>query len=170
MMYIKDDIKNDIIMEAGCMALKKKYVVQKTFRLDQSLEHDLFLLAELTNRTQNELANNAIESYIQENKNWFATNMIVEHFSPIFECTGEDYSDIFQMQGLTVQVIWGSTFIIKIKVTQNGKIVEEYEREYSDEEELKEYLRYLTTFLDFEKEDVQQYLSERLDYSENLRK
>lgn len=152
------------------MVLTKKCVVQKTFRFEQVLEEDLYLLSELTNRTQNELVSNAIESYMLENKEWFASNMIVEHYAPIFDYTGEEYSPVFKMQGLTVELIDADGFYkIHYTLVQEGVQVEDYVKKISisdsnAEIQLKEYLRYLTSFLDFECDDVQDYLKKRLDY------
>jgi len=153
--------------------LKKKYVVQKSFRINQELELDLGLLAELTNRTQNDLVNNAIENCIIENKYWIGTNIIVEHYSPIFDATGEEYDDVFTMQNLKVDLQYGSgEFIISYEAVEDGEDVKYEKRipysgdgEFKEHDELKACLRYLAMeHLDFEKEDMINYLKERLNY------
>ena len=60
--------KNDSAKKGERMIVRKKYVVQKSFRIDQRLEYDMSLLAELTNRSQNELVNAAIEGFLQDLK------------------------------------------------------------------------------------------------------
>ena len=55
--------KNDSAKKGERMIVRKKYVVQKSFRIDQRLEYDMSLLAELTNRSQNDLVNAAIEGF-----------------------------------------------------------------------------------------------------------
>lgn len=65
--------------------LDKKYVVQKSFRVDAKLERDLEQLSVKLNRPQNELVNFALEMLMQDNRLWFAENMLVEYFQPYFE-------------------------------------------------------------------------------------
>ncbi len=60
--------KNDSAKKGERMIVRKKYVVQKSFRIDQRLEYDMSLLAELTNRSQNDLVNAAIEGFLQDLK------------------------------------------------------------------------------------------------------
>jgi hypothetical protein len=152
------------------MALKRKNIVQKTFRFEQVLEGDLYLLAELTGRTQNDLVGNAIERFILENKEWFLNNAIVEHYAPIFEHTGAEYDIVFKMDGLKVELIEKDGFYNVHHIGERDGINEEFTKSISVtvgdvEIELKILLRYLAqAYLKSDGKDAQEYLKKRLDY------
>lgn len=154
------------------MLLKKKNLVQKSFRLDQRMEFDVALLAELTNRSQNDLVNLAIEEFLKNNGIWFVNNVIVEHYSPIFKYTGEEYEPVFEMGGVTVELKdEKGLYNVHYTVKKDGRIVEDYEKaiplsDDNSETELEHYLRFIASFIDTENEEVKQYLKERLDYSD----
>lgn len=154
------------------MLVRKKNLVQKSFRIDQKLEFDIALLAELTNRSQNDLVNVAIEEFLKDNGKWFIENAIVEHYAPIFEYTGEDYNPIFKMGGVTVELKEEIGFYkVHYIVTKDNELIEDYSKEFNysidnAEEELKHCLRYISSFIDADSEDVKQYLKKRLDYQD----
>lgn len=154
------------------MRVRKKYVVQKSFRIDQRVEYDMYMLAELTNRSQNDLVNAAIEEFLKDNGKWFLENAIVEQYSPIFECTGEDFDHHFYMGGVTVDLEDDKGYYTtRYKIEKDGIVVEEYEASISisdedAEKELKERLRYIASYIDEESEDSQRYLEKRIDYSD----
>lgn len=154
------------------MLIRKKNLVQKSFRLDQRLEYDIALLAELTNRSQNDLVNLAIEEFLQDNGSWFIENAIVEHYSPIFTYTGEEYDSLFKMDGVTVELRDEEGFYkVHHTVNKDNVIVEDYIKEIalSDdraEEELQNHLRFIASFIDAKSEDAKRYLKERLDYKD----
>lgn len=154
------------------MILRKKNMVQKSFRIDQRLEFDLALLAELTNKSQNDLVNFALEEFLLNNAKWFIDNAIVEHYSPIFEYTGEDYEPRFKMDGVVVELNDEDGFYkVHYVVTKENEIVEDYEKNISistdeAEENLKHCLRYIASYIDIRSEDAKQYLKERLDYKD----
>lgn len=154
------------------MLVRKKYLVQKSFRIDRDLESDLSILAEVTNRSQNDLVNNAIQSFLIENGIWFLEYALVEHYSGIIELTGGEYDPIFKMGGLTVELFNENGFYkIHYTLEENKKIVEDYTKEISvssddAETELKEYLIFLSQHIDSKSEDAKRYLNERLDYND----
>ena len=53
------------------MFVRAKRQVQKSFRIDENVERDLGVLAKITERSQNELANVALEELLQDNKDTF---------------------------------------------------------------------------------------------------
>ena len=154
------------------MLARKKYVMQKSFRIDQRLEYDTALLAELTARSQNDLVNVAIQEFLKDNGKWFLENAIVEQFSPIFEFTGEDYNPIFEMGGVRVELKDESgVYKVHCTIKNNGQIVEDYEKHISiaeddAEDSLKHQLRYIASYINEESEDSKAYLKKRLDYSD----
>ena len=68
-----------ILFYGGKMKVRKKYVVQKSFRIDEKVERDLGILAELTDRSQNDLVNVAITELLQDNKDYFLQVAVLEH-------------------------------------------------------------------------------------------
>ncbi len=167
--------KNDSAKKGERMIVRKKYVVQKSFRIDQRLEYDMSLLAELTNRSQNDLVNAAIEGFLQDNAEWILQNAIVEQFAPVFEYTGEDYNSVFKMGGVEVTLNDNEGFYRTHCVIKRGieSIDDDYEKRIaiSDEDaetKLKEYLRYVASYIDPESEDTREYLKKRVDYSDYI--
>lgn len=156
------------------MIVRKKYVVQKSFRIDQRLEYDMSLLAELTNRSQNDLVNAAIEGFLQDNAEWILQNAIVEQFAPVFEYTGEDYNPVFKMGGVEVTLNDSEGFYRTHCVIKRGiESIDDYEKRIaiSDEDaetKLKEHLRYVASYIDPESEDTREYLKKRVDYSDYI--
>lgn len=156
------------------MLARKKYVVQKSFRIDQRLEYDMCLLAELTHRSQNDLVNAAIDGFLQDNAEWILQNAIVEQFAPIFEYTGEDYEPVFKMGGVEVIISERDNGYYKVNIvikrgTENSD--NEYEKYISvsdddAEEQLKKLLRYVGSYINSESEDAKEYLKNRVNYSD----
>ena len=157
------------------MLVRKKNVVQKSFRIDQRVEADIALLAELTNRSQNDLVNSAIEEFLKDNGQWFVNNVIVEHYLPIFEYTGDDYEPIFKLDGVTVELKDEDGFYnVHYIVTNRDKVVEDRRNKIpiamdNAEEELKERLRFIASFIDLDSADVKEYIKERIDYDDFVR-
>lgn len=60
------------------MALTKKEVVQKSYRIDKELEQSLEKLSKILNRSQNDLVNYALKLLFEDNKNWFFKDYIEE--------------------------------------------------------------------------------------------
>lgn len=157
------------------MVARKKYVVQKSFRIDQRLEWDTCILAELTNRSQNDLVNAAIESFLQDNAEWILQNAIVEQFETVIDHTYEEYDRTFKMGGVKVTLDEeDAEYRLHIFIKRGIESVDdEYEKfiSISDEdaeEQLKEHLRYLGTYIDPESEDAKEYLENRVDYSDYI--
>lgn len=157
------------------MFVRKKNVVQKSFRIDQRVEADIALLAELTNRSQNDLVNSAIEEFLKDNGRWFVDNVIVEHYLPIFEYTGDDYNPVFKLGGVTVELKDSDGYYsVHCVVTNQNGTVEDWKDEIpiaSDnaEEQLKKRLRFIASFIDLDGSDVKEYIKERLDYDDFIR-
>lgn len=152
------------------MALGKKYVVQKSFRIDSKLERDLEFLSEKLERPQNDLVNIALEMLIQDNKAWFAENIIVDDFYPVFEGTCEDLD--VEIGNVYVRIYTNeksnTICVVKIK-SDNGEIIDECETEYEDEPEefdkIKDFLRQTAIIhLINNSEIIEPYLKSRLNY------
>lgn len=157
------------------MFVRKKNVVQKSFRVDQRVEADIALLAELTNRSQNDLVNSAIEEFLKDNGQWFVNNVIVEHYSPIFEYTGDVYEPVFKLDGVAVELKdEDGIYSVHCIVTNRDKVVEDWTDKIpiakdNAEEELKERLRFIASFINVDSSDVKEYIKERLDYDDFVR-
>lgn len=157
------------------MVVRKKYLVQKSFRIDKRLESDTYLLSELTNRSQNDLVNMAIDGFLQDNAEWILQNAIVEQFETVIDKTYEEYNKIFKMGGVEV-VLDEEDLFYKIHVSVkrgNKSIDDEYEKLISvsndgAEEELKEYLRYIASYIDPKADDSIEYMKTRVDYSDYI--
>lgn len=153
------------------MLARKKYIVPKSYRIDHRFECDMHLLSQLTNRSQNDLVNAAIEGFLQDNAEWFLKNALVEHFKTVLDHTYEKYDHFFKMGGLEVSLEEGDTEY-KLHVSINRGIEtmdDDYEKciSISDdgaEDKLEEYLRNLGAYIDPESDDSKEYLKDRLDY------
>lgn len=153
------------------MLARKKYVVPKSYRIDYRFESDMYLLSELTNRSQNDLVNAAIEGFLQDNAEWFLQNALVEHFETVLDRTYEEYDHFFKMGGIEVYLEEGDTeYKLHISINRGIKSLDdEYEKKISisdddAEDKLEECLRNLGAYIDQESEDTKEYLKKRLDY------
>lgn len=150
--------------------LRKKGFVQKTFRLDYNVNEDFEVLSEILDRTQNDLANIAIEELLKDNKNWIAQNILVDYASDFFY----QYEDtIFEVNGIIVELKEIKEDIIHLKIVQkdvDGSIIQEIEKEYNIVEDkaydkkIKQELRYFGSLLDCNTKEVKEYLKEKLNY------
>lgn len=150
--------------------LKKKGFVQKTFRLDCNVNEDFETLSEILDRTQNDLANIAIEDLLNNNKYWIARNILVDYASDFFY----QYADtIFEVDDIVVELKETKEGIICLKIVQkdaDGSIIQEIEKEYNSvedkdyDEKIKKELRYFGSLIDCNSRTIKEYLKEKLNY------
>lgn len=157
------------------MYVRKKYMVQKSFRIDKQVENDISVLAELTGRSQNELVNCAISEFLQDNKERFLEIAVLEHFEFEFDkgkCLPSDKFESFELGGLRVElkILNGEEIKISMRIHDGDKVFDEYDKvfeEYGDDAE--EYLKNLSVHIDRESEDVKEYLERRTDYADYVK-
>ena len=154
------------------MYVRKKYMVQKSFRLDEQVEKDISILAKLTEKSQNELVNCAIAEFLQDNKSHFLETAIAEHFDWQINNGSEPMED-FEMGTLTVKMRYIDDD--KVEVTSYNTFGGEKSNEYtavfdSDiSDGLENHLRNLTIQIERDSEDVKQYLENRTDYGDYIK-
>lgn len=160
--------------------LNKKYVVQKTFRIDSKVAEDLEVLSEILERTQNDLVNIAIEELLEKNKEWFSQNILIDYCfnyfynsSPVNEkiesksiIDGKEEKIVIDF---SLDINKENNTILKYKIIENDKdILEESEiifnESIEDEKRLKETLRTLSRYIDRNSDTMEYYLKERLNY------
>ncbi len=154
------------------MYVRKKYMVQKSFRLDEQVEKDISTLAQLTERSQNELVNCAISEFLQDNKWHFLTVAILEHFD--FQInSGSVPMDDFEMGSLTVKMRYLEDDKIEVYSfnTFDGKITNENTSVFESDisKELERWLKNLSLYIDRDSEDVKNYLENRTDYGDYVK-
>lgn len=154
------------------MYVRKKYMVQKSFRLDEQVEKDMSVLAQLTNRSQNELVNCAISEFLKDNKNHFLTVAILEHFEWQIN-NGSTSMDDFEMGGLTVRMRYIEDDKVEVYSfnTIEGKLVNENTSVFESDicKKLDEWLKNLSLYIERDSEDVKKYLDGRTDYADYVR-
>lgn len=155
------------------MLVRKRYIVQKSFRIDEEVERDLATLAEMTGKSQNDLVNAAIIEMLQDNKNNFIQLAVYEHFMWEFE-TEEGVLKPFEMGGLRVEVSLigdGSVAVRHIVSNCDGGVGEDYTKKFesSVSKDFDNYLKELGGYIDPQSEDSQKYLNNRLNYSEYIK-
>lgn len=147
--------------------LRKKYTVQKSFRIDAQLSNDLEYLGNKLDRSQNDLMNFALEELINDNQAWFIEDIIVDNSRPFFDTLNDFELKIDDMRILYDTYPDNKYVIVTITVYKaTGKCVLDVEKQYSFDklENLKNELREFAKYLDIEGRDVQKYLKQRLDY------
>ena len=153
------------------MLIRKKYVVQKSFRVDQQVERDLGILARLTERSQNDLVNVAIMELLQDNKYYFLNVAILEHFERQIEDAQEELEP-FEMGGLRVEIKYTDDGVeVRNILSGNEGIVEDYTRIFESDisDEFEEYLISLGIRIDSSAEDTLKYLADRTDYRDYVK-
>lgn len=146
--------------------IRKKYTVQKSFRLDQQLASDLELLADLLQRPQNELYHMALEELMKKNKEWFMTNVTYERFCSIYP-TGEwsGTHTLIHTTDVKLECKFFNTDGIKIELSKSGEQPEERYYNTSQLDELKQFLRDCAQFENFDSEELKKYYEEiRFNY------
>lgn len=147
------------------MLVRTKRQVQKSFRIDEDIEKDLSILAELTNRSQNDLANVALKELLQDNKFYFLKNVIWEHFDNQIT-DGEFEMKPFSMGGVEV----GLDFVEDV-IRITSKIGDEdiHITECNTDEEMKEWLVRLSDYICISSKDTEEYLNDRTDYRDYVK-
>lgn len=148
------------------MLVRTKRQVQKSFRIDEDVERDLGVLAKITERSQNDLANVALEELLQDNKYHFLKVVILEHFEREIE-NAEEIKP-FEMGGLRVEMSYTEERRVKVRFITK---FEDYEREFESDicDEIEKYFMELSLHIDNESEDVLNYLNERTDYRDYVK-
>ena len=161
-----------ILFYGGKMKVRKKYVVQKSFRIDEKVERDLGILAELTDRSQNDLVNVAITELLQDNIDYFLQVAVLEHFMSQLDSGYEEF-DPFDMGGLFVEMKYIDTngAVSVHSVVHGDEDIDDYTKEFDSDisDELEEYLKNFYVYINRESEDVKAYLDNRVDYREYVK-
>lgn len=150
--------------------LSKKYVVQKSVRIDAKLQDDLETLSDILGRSQNELINFALENLMQDNKEWFAQNILVEYFQHFLDA-GDEHEH-YEIGGVEIDLDIRPDFSTQMYFRykdKNGKILDTYEKNYPDDstanERIVNELRQIAfVYLVNKTEIIEPYLKERLNY------
>ena len=153
------------------MLVRKKRQVQKSFRIDEEVERDLGVLAQLTERSQNDLANVAIEELLQDNRYYFLDIAVLEHFTSQSENANEVFEP-FEMGGLKVEFEYcGDVVKVHSVVKDNGEVVDDYTKEFDSDisEEFENYLKDLSAYINPSAEDTVEYLNGRVDYRDYIK-
>lgn len=152
------------------MKVRKKYVVQKSFRIDERVERDLGILAELTDRSQNDLVNVAITELLQDNKEYFLQVAVWEHFA--FQLgNGMCEFESFNLGGLLVEMKYVGDRVSVRSVVKHDEEDDDYTKEFDSDisDEIEEYLKGLHIYISKDSEDVKKYLENRVDYREYVK-
>ena len=150
------------------MFVRKKNQVQKSFRIDEDVERDLGLLSKLTERSQNDLANVALEELLQDNKLYFLKVSILEHFIMEMEGTKETFEP-FELGGVKVELEHLDED--RVKVTYSLESEEKFSKEFESDigDDLEKYLVDLALYIDTNAEDTKKYLENRTDYRDYIK-
>lgn len=150
--------------------LRKKDTIQKTFRLNYKVNDDFETLCEILERTQNDLANVAIENLLEENKYWLAQNILVDYAIDFFgNCSDTE----FEVEGIKVQIKYIDEENIEFTLTQKdeqGNVIQEVKEQYNEtkdadyDKKIIEELRYFGQLIDFNSKVVQEYLKLNMNY------
>jgi len=150
--------------------LRKKYTVQKSFRIDEKLSEDLENLAAILERPQNDLVNVSLEQLMKENTPWFKDNIIVDCFDNFFKNGTE--SERFEMDGVAVDIYYlpdKSKIEVDFRPSDgfnNENTIDQASYEFSENEtdNIKKKLREFTMYLHEDSPKVQNFLKSRMDY------
>lgn len=148
--------------------LGKKETVQKTFRLDSKINSNFETLSEVLERTQNDLANVAIQNLLEENGAWLAHNIFVDYAFDFFEnCSNVQ----FEISNVTVDLkyIDDDNVRLKVEIKDENTVIDKYEKLYNAisqnfESKLKQNLRNLFYYIDQNCDEVREYLKNINDY------
>ena len=105
--------------------LEKKDMVQKSFRVDRKVDEALSKLAEILNRSQNELVDYALRKIISENRQWFAGKFVGEYYDKISPNMYTPYTEAIEQLELVFQPYdfrtnEGAFVILREKIGDDG--------------------------------------------------
>lgn len=142
------------------------------FEIKADVLRDIRTLSELTGFTVGEIVNEVLEQTLNDNKYEFVKLAVYEHFMLEF-MNGEDKIEPFELANLRVEMSYnnGEYEIRCIIKDDDGNIADDYTRTFSGPcDEFEKWLKELGLYIDTCHKDVENYLSERLDYREIFRK
>lgn len=145
--------------------LRRKYTVQKSIRFDQQLAEDLTYLANVLDRSLNDVVNIACEDLIHENKFYFAKLLVVDNLPEIFEQGME--TGHFELDNLKVDITSDEKFyyLKLVFLGESGEVIEEVDEKYDDLDALEDTITHFTLkAIDLNSQLVEDYLKHRLDY------
>lgn len=154
------------------MLVRKKYMVQKSFRIDEKIDRDITIISKLTDRSQNELVNCAISEFLMDNGRYFIEIAVLEHF--MFQINnGSELIEDFEMGSLTVKMEYVNDEKVRVSGFNiiDGERTNEFSTEFESDicEELEDYLKGLSLFIDDNSDDVKKYLESRMDYRDYVK-
>jgi len=152
--------------------LRRKYVVQKSIRIDAKLSEDLEILSKTLDRPQSELIGLALEQMMRDNASYFALHIFADSFSAFLQGDVEKDECEITQNGITYRIILetGDDYenILKWSMENESGIVQSHEKKYPNTldalDHITEHLIQLAFNLDRQHETVQEYLKHRLDY------
>lgn len=154
------------------MLVKKRYMVQKSFRLDQDVERDLAKLAEIVEKSQNELVNAAIVEMLQDNKFHFLGIAVYEHFMYEIE-DGKEELSTFELGGLKVDISFSDSGKVLVRYiwTVDNEVAEDITKEFDSigSDEFEDYLKRLGDFISESSDDSKDYIDRRMDYRDYIK-
>lgn len=154
------------------MFIRPKKQIQKSFRIDKDVERDIGILASLTDRSQNELANVALEEMLQDNRSYFLQIAVLEHFRNQMDIGLEKFEP-FKLGNVNVEVSYTKDSKVKVKYMykEGTNILDKYERIFDSDvsDEFENYLRDLAVYINRESNDTIEYLKRRTDYRDYVR-
>lgn len=155
------------------MLVRKKYYVQKSFRIDDFVERRLAELAELTGKSQNDLANIALIELLQDNKNHFLDNCIKKHLEYALENADDEGIEPFAMDELKVEFSYNDEgFEVRHIWTRDGQVIEDYKKQFEKDYgyDLDDYLRRLAIqLLSYDGEEARKYMEEVTDFRDYVK-
>lgn len=154
------------------MFVRPKKQIQKSFRIDEDVERDIGILASLTDRSQNELANIALEEMLQDNKAYFLQVAILEHFQNQINIGLEKFEP-FNLGNVNVEVSYTKDYKVKVKyMYKDGQnILDKGERIFDSDtsDEFENHLRNLAVYINSKSNDTIEYLKHRTDYRDYVK-
>ena len=147
--------------------LKRKTLVQKSFRLDEDLAEDLETLSKVLERPQNDLVNLAIEDLLKENEVWFRSdvfNYLLKSF-----IVGDLEEDVVTFQNVVVRAFWEDSDTLYpsfhvIVEDDAGAVVDDYTKKASEENSIQDILREAARYLDLNSKEIGEYIKTRFSY------
>ena len=143
--------------------LRKKYIVQKSFRIDYQLSDDLEYLSYVLDRPQNDLVNIAIEALIFDNRQWFVGEILVNQCHPFFE-EDKDVELTIDNLHILLQTMPEDKYVcITYSVYKDGKYIfdDDIEIFYKDKQEVKDALK---KWINVDGATMSKLIIERLNY------
>lgn len=138
--------------------LNKKRFIAKSFRIDEKLSEDLGILSDILERSQNDLANVAIEKLLKDNLLWLGSNIFVDGLIDFI--SGSSEKSKINIQNIKISLSYNDDDICM----KYENLEDKSNFVFNDMDSCIKKLRELSMYVNYDSIEMKKYLETRFSY------